>query len=977
MYWKVVYKIMKYFKLNSGFLVFFVLLISTSNGQVESMENQLQYLEGNEKFELLLKISKEYWFKNPVKSVEYAQAALKLSTESGNDIQKARALNRIANGYYFLQQYKLALEYYLKSLELSTQNNYSEGIANATNNIGLIYQVLGDYDMAIEYYHKSLELQQKQKDKSGIANASLNIGNIYYYIKNYQKSLYYFHQSLDLFKELKNEDGKLDVYNSIGSAYLDLHFPDSALYFFELAYQLSDRMGNPDKQATSLNNLGTAYFDKKEYKKALEFYESALQIEIGQEDLWLQANTMRNIGEVTLRMKDFDRSLKYFKRSAEIAKNLGANNLLMEIYAGLSNYWEAKKDFQKSFEYLKLSTNIKDSIYSESSLNQIAEFETKYSLRNKDQQIQMITKESKLQELQITTQRYIIYSVASISLLILTLFFVFYSRNRTSKRAKRILEAKNVHITEQKIVLEKANAELKESDEKHVSLIKNIQDGIFVIQDQKIRFANESFCKITGYSLEEVYDLDFLNLIHPDDKERIEDNYRKRLAGESVPSSYDLKIVNKRDKVVHISLSVGMISYLGKPAHIGTIKDITTLKRHESELVKQKEKAEQATLSKSMFLAGMSHEIRNHMHSIIGISEMIGETKLSPEQREYFNIIQSSGNELMNIINEILDFSKIEAGQVVLEETEISLREIIAKVLSMYEVQARQAGLYLHAEIPETIPETLIGDPTRLGQILINLVSNALKFTDKGGVTIKLSHKPEYNLATASEMKSCNIRFEVLDTGVGISKDSQQKLFKPFSQTHAAVQRKKGGTGLGLAICKQLTEMMDGEIGVISHIGKGSTFWFSVVLSNPESHSNGDHPESNSTVNYKTRNVKVIVIEDNLLNQQLTVNILVKEGYIVDMAENGKIGLDLYKKNNYDIVLMDIQMPVMDGIQATRLIREFENVNKLKRSVIIAVTAHTKEGEKQNLMDAGMDFYVSKPFKTTDLTNMLASLKLS
>jgi PAS domain S-box-containing protein len=965
---------MKLFKLlNKIVVVLFVLLINPSFGQVESMENQLQFLEGSEKFELLLTISKEYWFKNPVKSVEYAQAALKLSNETRNDIQKARALNRIANGYYFLQQYKLALEYYVKSLDLSSKNNYVEGIASATNNIGLIYQVMGDYDMAIEYYHKSLELQQKQNDKPGIANASLNIGNIYYYIKNYQKALSYFHQSLNIFTELKNEDGGLDVYNSIGSAYLDLHRPDSALYFFENAYQLSLKIDNPDKQATSLNNLGTAYFDKKEYKKALEYYESALQIEIGQEDLWLQANTMRNIAEVTMRMKDFERSLKYFMRSAEIAKIIGANNLLMDIYSGLSKYWELKKDYKQSFDYLTLATNIKDSIYSVSSLNQIAEFESKYSLRSKDQQLQIITKESKLKELQINTQRYVIYSIASLSLFILTLFFVFYSRARTSKKAKKILEAKNIHITEQKIVLEKANAELKESDEKHISLIKNIQDGIFVIQDEKIRFANESFCKISGYSLEEVYDLNFLSLIHPEDKDRVETNYRKRLAGESFPDSYDLKILNKSGKVVHISLSVGIINYLGKPAHIGTIKDITTLKKHEAELVKQKDKAEQATLSKSMFLAGMSHEIRNHMHSIIGISEMIGETKLSPDQKEYLDIIQSSGNELMSIINEILDFSKIEAGQVVLENTDFNVREVISRVISMHEAQAQQSGLTLQTEIPETFPEKLIGDPTRLSQILINFVNNAIKFTDKGGVTIKLSHATEYD----SNPLSWRVRFEVIDTGIGISKDSQQKLFKPFSQTHAAVQRKKGGTGLGLAICKQLIELMDGEFGVISHLGKGSTFWFAVLLSGSESPSNTASSKSTGKSIQKKRNARIIVIEDNLLNQHLTVNILFKEGYLVDMAENGKIGLELYIKKPYDVVLMDIQMPVMDGIQATRLIREYEKKNKLKKSIIIAVTAHTKEGEKQNLMDAGMDFYLSKPFKTSDLIDLITNLKLS
>jgi two-component system, sensor histidine kinase len=970
---------MKQFKLlNIIFIILFILMNNPAIGQVESMENQLQYVKGStEKFELLLTISKEYWSKNPMKSVEYAQAALKIGTEEGNDIQKARALNRIANGYYFLEQYKLALEYYLKSLDLSELNNYAEGIASATNNVGLIYQVMGDYDMSIEYYHKSLELQQKQNNKPGIADASLNIGNIYYYVKNYKKALYYFHQSLEIFTELKNEDGVLDVYNSIGSAYLDLFHPDSALYFFDLAYQLSGKINNLDKQATSLNNLGTAYFDKKKYKKALEYYDDALQIELGQEDLWLQANTIRNIGEVTLLLRDYEKSLNYFTRAAEIARNIGANRLLLDIYSGLSKYWEVKKDYKKSYEYLRLSNVLKDSIYNEASLNQIAEFEAKYSIRNKDQQLQMITKESKVQELQIKTQKYIIFIIASLSLFILTLFFVFYTRARTSKRAKKILEAKNIHITEQKIVLEKANAELKESDEKHVSLIKNIQDGIFVIQDEKIRFANESFSKIIGYPLDEVYELDFLRLIHPDDKDRIETNYRKRLAGENVPSSYEFKIVNKRGKMVHLSLSVGVINYLGKPAHIGTIKDITTLKKHEIELIKQKEKAEQATQSKSMFLAGMSHEIRNHMHSIIGISEMIAETKLNSEQKEYFNIIQSSGNELMNIINEILDFSKIEAGQVVLENIEFNLKELVAKIISMHEMQARQSNLYLKAEFQETLPEKLNGDPTRLGQILINLVNNAIKFTDKGGITVKVSHKQDYNLVSATDSIFYMVQFEVIDTGIGISKDSQQKLFKPFSQTHAAVQRKKGGTGLGLAICKQLTEMMNGEIGVISHLGKGSTFWFSATLSTFELNMQSSSAEPLGKLIYNKLKTKVIVIEDNLLNQQMTVNILVKEGYRVDMAENGKVGFDLYKKNRYDLVLMDIQMPVMDGIQATRLIRDYEKKNKLKKSVIIAVTAHTKEGEKQNLIDAGMNLYLSKPFKTIDLTEMLHNLKLS
>lgn len=961
------------------FLSIFFLILTDKQavGQIESMENQLQYVKGAERFELLLNISKEYWFKNPVKSIEYAQEALKIANEENNDIFKARAFNRIANGYYFLEQPKLALEYYMKSLDLSESIEYKEGVANATNNIGLIYQVMGDYDMAIEYYHKSIQIRHEKNDQMGVASASYNIGNIYNLTKNYRKALQYFSQSLNIFNELGDDDGISDVYNSIGTAYLELKITDSALYFFEKSYNLSLKLNNLEKQAVSLNNLGTVFYDKKDYQKAQDYYNSALVIEIGQDDLELQASTIRNIAEVAMLMGNYDKSLDYFTRAAEIAKNIGAKKLLMEIYAGLSNYWERKKDFQKSHQFLKLSGSIKDSIYNEESIKQIADFEVKYSLRNKDQQLQMITKESKVQDLQIKTQRYIIYIFASLSLLILALFFIFYTRSRINKKAKRILEAKNIHITEQKIVLEKAIAELRESEEKHVSLIKNIQDGIFVIQDNKIIFANESFSKISGYSQEEVYELDFLSIIHPEDQERIANNYIKRLAGENVPNSYELKVIHKCGKTLHLSLSVGLINYFGKPAHIGTLKDITTIKKHETELVKQKEKAEQATQSKSMFLAGMSHEIRNHMHSIIGISEVIAETNLTPEQKEYFKIINTSGNELMNIINEILDFSKIEAGQVVLEHIEFNVREVVSKVISMHEVKAKQSELYLVSEIQDAIPDRLIGDPTRLSQILINLVNNAIKFTDKGGITVRVSHMPKAELVNSSNASHYQLLFEVIDTGVGISPDSQQKLFKPFSQTHIAVQRKKGGTGLGLAICKQLTEMMEGEIGVISSLGNGSTFWFTVLFSVPEEKTIEGKVDATVNTKYNHRKKTILVVEDNLLNQQLTVNILVKEGYRVDMAENGKIGLDLYKQNHYDIILMDIQMPVMDGIQATRLIREYEAKNRHRKSTIVAVTAHTKEGEKQKLLEAGMDDYLSKPFKSGDLKEMINKIDIS
>ncbi len=962
--------------LNNKLKKILVLIFSTfylvSFPQIDSLELELELKEGDERFELLLDISKEYWYVDALESVNYAKTAFELAKKNNNEIQKARALNRMANGYYFLEQYKLALEYYIKSLELSEVNVYEKGISNACNNIGLIYEVMGDYDMAIDYYIKSLEIETRTENQIGIANTSLNLGNIYYHLNHLNKALSQYYKCIEIYTAFNDVKGILDTYNNLGSTYSMLNQLDSSLKYYDKVLELADEVNIPDFKATTLNNLGTVYFDKGEYPKALEYFNSALKIEIGQEDLWSEANTIRNIGGVYLMLEDYEQSFSYFQESAEIAKKIGARQLLMDAYFDISSYYEIQKDFQKTFEYFQMATNIKDSIYNQTSSQQIAEIETRYNFRNKDQQLKIIIKDNELKSLKIKTQRYIIYAVASIGLFILALFLVFYTRARIYKKARIILENKNKKITEQKILLEKALSELKESDEKHVSLIKSIQDGIFVIQNERIRFANESFAKISGYSLDEIHDLEYKDLIHPDDLKRIVSNYNRRLAGDEIPSSYEFKMINRQGETLHISISVGLINYLGKPAHIGTIKDVTHQKTYESKLIKAKERAENATKSKSLFLAGISHEIRNHMSSIIGITEVLSETKLTAEQKDFVGIINTSGNTLLNIINDILDFSKIEAGQIELEEKEFNIRVLINEITTMHDVIARQKKLYLKTEIENSLPEIIWGDSTRLNQILVNLVNNALKFTDKGGITINVSHKILNHQNNNKNLKYCIIKFEVIDTGIGIAASSQDKLFKAFSQTHAAAQRKQGGTGLGLAICKQLVELMDGEIGISSEVNKGSNFWFTVKMQIPSSIEPDEKKRTIKPNNKKP--LKVLIVEDNILNQQLTTNILVKNGYTTDVAENGKVGLDLFKSNNYDVVLMDIQMPVMDGIQATRLIREYESYNDHKKTKIIAVTAHTRDGEQQNLIDTGIDQYLGKPFKSTELLSLLENL---
>jgi len=291
-------------------------------------------------------------------------------------------------------------------------------------------------------------------------------------------------------------------------------------------------------------------------------------------------------------------------------------------------------------------------------INEILDFskiEAKYDFRNKDQQLQLITKDNEVKSLKIKTQKYIIYFIASLSLLILVLVFVFYSRSITNKRARILMEEKNSRITEQKILLEKTISELKESEEKQKSLVENILDGIFIIQNNRLIYINEAVVNITGYSIKELHSLTFRDIIADEDLEMILLNHKARLKGEEVPNSYEFRLKHKNGNIIYLILSVGLLNYHGEKAILGTLKDITKLKVYQDEIIKEKEKAEQATLSKSMFLAGMSHEIRNHMSSIIGISEMLSETKLSKEQKEYVDVINVSGSNLLNIINEIFE----------------------------------------------------------------------------------------------------------------------------------------------------------------------------------------------------------------------------------------------------------------------------------------------------------------------------------
>jgi len=509
----------------------------------------------------------------------------------------------------------------------------------------------------------------------------------------------------------------------------------------------------------------------------------------------------------------------------------------------------------------------------------------------------------------------------------------------------------------------RVEATLRETEAQYRQLVESSTDVAWRIDTSgRITFINTASERVLGWNPEQLRGKLFTSLSDPASAERDRIALAHLLSGDEL-WGYETVARNATGGKVHLKLSArpqrdegGRIT-----GAQGILHDISLEVSTRDALRLARETAEQADAAKSAFLANMSHEIRTPMTGILGTADLILDSDLTPEQRRSVELIVASGETLLTIINDILDLSKIEAGQLELEDIPLDLHEILGDTVSLMNGAAGNKGITLGLELHNDVPRMVRGDPTRLKQVLNNLLSNAIKFTSSGGVTVSAT-------TLTREQGAAAVRFAVRDTGIGITDDAVARIFEPFRQADASTTRNYGGTGLGLSISRRLVEMMGGTLGVDSIPGHGSEFHFTIGFAIVEQ--TGEMRAVKAAAPARHKSLKVLIAEDNPVNQEVAGTMLRRRGHSVDIVGNGREAVDAAARERYDIILMDLQMPILDGLGATAEIRASE---RGKRVPIVALTANAAGGERDKVVAAGMDDYLAKPFRAGDLIEMVES----
>ena len=850
-----------------------------------------------------------------------------------------------------------ALKYGIQATEIAQKLNNDKLTQKHLSFVGVIYRNFGDYASSLNYYLQSYAIAERTGDKEQLAFAYNNIGEIYSIQKNYENAEEYIRKAIKLFTELNHPVGMGYAWLRLGEMYFDMSsFRESENALLK-SYEIRNNDNNYSGLSSTLERLARLYIAEDKLDSALSFAQRSIDIKKEHDPYASTVAVKTAIAEIYLKKNDYDKALEVAQEAYEKAKFSAADKRIAAAAGVIADIYAQKKDFTQAYIYGKKQIDVINELNT-TQADQIIDW-VNSTLQYEKQKIELKQIEER--------QNFIRYvgALLFVGLLILTLLLVSNLKSRRKlAQSNGLLEEKNTAI----LISNKTLSQTKEVLEQ-TSILTRVGGWEIDIIKNSIEWSSMMRI-ILDVDKNFKPDLNSINgFYHPEDSHKLT-NAIENAIKYGQPWAYEVRIITANKNTIWVK-SIGNAEFdKGICVRLfGSIQDINDIKNDKLELDNAKKIAEEASKAKSNFLANMSHEIRTPLNGVIGFTDILMKTPLSDEQQTFMQTVYQSAHSLMEIINEILDFSKIEAGKLELEIQSTPINELISQISEITRYQSEQKNIPIRFNLDASLPKKIFLDPVRIRQILVNLISNAVKFTSKGDVTVTVKCLQMNDNTTGL------YRFAVKDTGVGIAQENIKKIFEAFSQEDTSTTRKFGGTGLGLTIANKLLGLMDSYIKVDSSIGNGSLFYFDVLLQSDTSiepilDTTSTYLEQSAEEGTFSSDLTILVAEDNPINMLLARTIFKKinKKFNLVEAENGMQAVDLFQKTNPDIIFMDIQMPLLSGIEATKSIRSFKNG---KLVPIIALTAGIVKGEREQCLANGMSDYITKPVILNKIKSIL------
>lgn len=925
--------------------------------KTDSLVNLLNTLSNNKQLDVLLELEKHYATSTFDSALYYGNIAIALSDKLNEPLKKALAIKIKGNIYYRKGKLDSALILYNKAIDIYKNNNNKLEAAKVYNNKGLLYMNWGNRQKALQNLQEALLIYKNTENELLTTGPLINMGLIHFRSGNYKNAEQLFKKALIIAKNYNNLHITTNITNNLGAVYKEWGQYANALKFYNQSVEsfviLNDKygesiakynigvvyeeLGNYSKAVelvlnsleikqeinakfkipVSLNKLGNIYCQWEKYELALNYYSDALKMADKNRDKLATANALSGMAQVYIETDIYTKSLDYFNEAIIIYEEINSKKEIAEINNEIGDiYSEKLKQFSKADGYYKIAEKIYMQIESNVGLASLYQSRGKYyyfqNLFNKA--IKNINKSIELMPFNN-------YKMFDKYMLLAKCYTPTKQYNKAINAYEMALIYKDSIVLD-KTKLQLTKFEVKYQIEKNEQKIRNLQ--------QQSQLNTLLLSKKKNMQILLVLLLALLLII----------------MGLVLLFYKKLRTINKE--------------LIKKQIKIENSKK--NLENTNEQLIESNNETKRLSNYKNLFLANISHEIRTPLNAILGYAKLLSNGITDNSNQYYINQVLQATDNMMIVINDLLDFSKIEAGKMVIEQTNFNPVKIITEAISTLKFRAEEKKINLEIHIDPLIPETLNGDPYRLSQILTNLISNAIKFSNNGQV-VSIEARCE------SHIKKCTMHFYVIDNGLGIPENKLETIFESFTQAHSDTSRLHSGTGLGLSIVKRLVELQNGSISVKSKMKEGSVFSFTIPykIAQPDKFE-VKKDELAEPKKISTNNYNILLVEDNLINQELAKDTILSwtEPFTVDIAENGKEAIIALQNKEYDLVLMDIQMPIMDGHEATQYIRSSLPAPKCKVP-IIGMTAHALSSEKEQAMKNGMNEYVIKPFNPDEL----------